>query len=104
EAVQRPDRGEQHPEADVDEIDARDGQRDVADQYDALVQNAVDELHKRHVLLQRRRPVAHDASGSTKLYGGQGPVSWNSTPSAAYEDWSAERAARNASSQRSSTR
>src|SRR5204862_8214048 len=56
-------------------------QRDVAGQHDAFVEDAIDKLDQRDVLLNAREPVVH-ASASTKLYGGHGPVSSYDTPSA----------------------
>ena len=52
---------EQHSEADVDEVDVRDRERDVARDDDALVQDAVDELDERDLLLERQ-VAAHSAS------------------------------------------
>src|SRR4051794_31130583 len=82
-SVERPGRGEEDPQADIDEVDPCDGERDVAGQDDALVQHAVDELDERHLLRKKRSlDNGHAAapSSSAKLYGGHGPVTSNATP------------------------
>ena len=70
EPLHRRDRREEHAQTDVDEVDARDRERDVAAQDDSLVEDAVDELEQRDLLLERalgdRRHVAA-TSGGTKL-------------------------------------
>src|SRR5206468_3369172 len=80
--LERPDRGQEDAQADVHEIDVGDRQRDVPGDHDALVEDAVDELDQRHLLLERQ-VAAH--ARSVKLYGGHGPVSTSSIRSAAYE-------------------
>src|SRR5436305_11028016 len=84
--LERPDGREQHAQADIDEIHVRDRERDVAAQRNALVQDAVDELEQRDLLLQRRpaRRRTHANSDGTKLYGGHGPVTSNVTPEPPY--------------------
>src|SRR4051795_4464901 len=79
-AVEGCRRGEEQPQADVDEVDARDRERDVAGEHDALVEHAVDELDERHLGFQLRpledahRVACSRLADPTKLYGGHGPV------------------------------
>src|SRR3954454_21705501 len=82
-SVERPGRGEEDPQADIDEVGPCDGERVVAGQDDALVQHAADELDQRHLIRKKRhldKGPAAPASSSVKLYGGHGPVPWNPTP------------------------
>ena len=74
---------EQDAQSDVHEVDAGDRQHDVAAEHHTLVEDTVDQLEQRHLLLEG--VLFGGAHGSpslagTKLYGGHGPVSSSSTP------------------------
>src|SRR3954454_22568405 len=105
ELLHRADGREQEAEPDVDEVHAGDRKRDVARQRHPLVENAVDELDQRDLLLQRWRRGAHSSGSSpAKLYGGHGPVSSYVTPSAPNRSSSSDTAWRSARSRPAATR
>src|SRR5690348_13611281 len=83
------DGGEQQVEREQDQIHIGHGDREVARQHDAAVNEAVEQIEQGDVLVVTSRQAHGAASspaslaGTAKLYGGQGPLCSQRTPSRA---------------------
>src|ERR1043166_9077966 len=67
----RLDGGEQQSEIELEQVDVRDGERDVSVDHDALVENAVEQIAQHEI---GGGLFAHADSARAKWYAGHGPV------------------------------